>query len=166
MFFLSVAGIPLWIFQLFSLCPYHNNIWKGLFLFFYHNDTVRVGCKLQVVVDKTFNNAVHAIANYDLIFFHWSGVFVQISIFLPIGENFLMISGLVPMILISSYSKDGFLPSSLIFWGDYDALLNALVCCCCCWTYLNVIVLIIDNERKKELAHSHKNLQVNLEKIC
>ena len=91
-------------------------------------------------------------------------MFVQISIFLPIGENFLMISGLVPMILIYSYSKDGFLPSSLIFWGDYDALLNALVCCCCCWTYLNVIVLIIDNERKTELAHSHKKFTSELGK--
>ena len=39
-------------------------------MLFYHDDTVEVGCKQQVVVDNTMNYFLHAIANYDMVFFH------------------------------------------------------------------------------------------------
>ena len=64
-------------------------------------------------MDNTINCFVHVIANNDLAFFHWSYVFVEIPIFLPIGENFVLISGLVPIIL--KYSS---LP------GDFPMLVN------------------------------------------
>ena len=67
---------------------------------------------------------------------------------MPIGETFLIIAGVVPIIIFSSSSIDDLFPCSLIFLEEYDALLNELCCCCCySWTSLNLIVLIIENER-------------------
>ena len=75
--FLSGVGIPLWILPCFPLSIYLNNLWKELVVLLYHDDTVEVGCKYQVVVDNTMNNAVYVIANYDLVLFHRSDVFVE-----------------------------------------------------------------------------------------
>ena len=47
-----------------------------------------------------------------------------ITIFLPISEKTLLIYGVVPIILISSYSTGDLLPWSLIFLEYYGALLN------------------------------------------
>ena len=70
-----------------------------------------------------------------------------IIIFLPIGEKVILIAGLVPLILIYSYSTGYFLPCLLIFLEEYDALLNAPFCCSFSWKSLDIIVLIIENER-------------------
>ena len=43
---------------------------------------------------------------------------------MPIDEKVLLIDDLVPIILISSYSTGVFLPFSLIFMEEYDAMLN------------------------------------------
>ena len=71
---------------------------------------------------------------------------------MPIGEKRVLISGVVPIILISLSSKGDLFSCSLIFLEDYDALLNELFCFCCSWKYLNIIVLIIDNERNNIIS--------------
>ena len=72
------------------------------------------------------------------------------------GTSIILISRLVPIILISSSSTGNSLPCSLIFLEEYGALLNEISCYYCCWTSLKSVFLIIDNERKIELVHSHK----------
>ena len=74
-----------------------------------------------------------------------------INIFMPIGEELVIIYGVVPLILIYLSSICDLLPYSLIFLEEYDELLNDLFCCCYSCTSLNIIVLIINNERKKEM---------------
>ena len=76
-YFLSGVGIPLWLLPRFPTFPYHNHLWIEILVFLYHDDNVDVGCKYQVVVDNTMNHVVHATANYDLVLFHWSNVFVE-----------------------------------------------------------------------------------------
>ena len=77
------------------------------------------------------------------------------SIILPVGEKFLLIAGLIPIILISSYSTCYFVSCVVIVLEEYDALLNpyfshfSLIS-------LNLIVLIIGNERETELVHGQK----------
>ena len=50
----------------------------------------------------------------------------RIYIFLPIDKKNLLISALVPIIPITSYSTGDFLPWSLIFLEKYDSLLNEM----------------------------------------
>ena len=57
-------------FHVSHIFTYHNQLWKDLVLFFYHENTVGVGCKWQVVVDNTMSSVVHKITDYDLVLFH------------------------------------------------------------------------------------------------
>ena len=70
------------------------------------------------------------------------------SIFLTIGENFLLITGLLPIILISSSSSSDFCHADKYFWKSMTHYWIRIFCCCCSLTSLNLIALIFDNERK------------------
>ena len=88
-------------------------------MLFYDNDAVVIGHNQKVV--EVYNTMYHAVHNnhwlnltlnditkYVLFTYCLSAVCCANYMFLPIGETFLMISGLVPIISISSSSTGDF----------------------------------------------------------
>ena len=115
------------------LCPYHNQFWRNLVELFYHDNNVDGGGVWKFVVFNTRNCFVHNISNYDLEFFHWN-VFLGITIFWPMGDIWLLISGLVSIILTESSSKDVFCHVHQYFWKSLMNCSTHCYCCCSSWT--------------------------------
>ena len=88
-----------------------------------------------------------------------------IIMFWPMGDTWLLISGLVPKIITESSSKDIFLPCSSIFLEGFDELFHARLL-----LLLQLEILqhhCFDNwQRKKNIVYSHEKFRSTVGKNC
>ena len=133
------------------LCPHHNHFWKEILYF-----SIMTILLMLFVIIRMWLIIRLIMLSTPLLIMIWFSITDTICLLnLYISSNWcnvLLISGLVPMIIISSSSIGYFLICSLIFLEKFDALLNAIFFCCCSWASSNIIVLIIDNERENRIG--------------
>ena len=80
-------------------------------------------------------------------YFFTKTIFLGITVFWPMGDTWLLIGVLVPIILTESSSEDYFCHVHQYFGEGLMRFSVHFYCCCCSCTSLNIIFLTIDWEK-------------------